>query len=274
MTMQPTRIFRSLALAAAVSAALAAAPAFAQRASLSDRVAALEQQAANNRGNVDLLNQVNQIKNELQALRSQLEELQRKNEQLESTNRAQYLDLDGRLNRMEGGAPTLDPNSVPAAAAPATPAAAAAATPEPAPAVYGDPGAMDRTADERGAYEVAFEALKAGRYAESAQLFQDFLQAHPNGAYAPNAYYWLGESYYVTQNYALAQQQFQALIDRYPTHDKAPGALLKVGLSQYGQKQLGAAEKTLSEVSTRYPGTDAARTADDRLRAIQLSQVQ
>src|SRR3546814_19745188 len=95
---------------------------------------------------------------------------------------------------------------------------------------------MARTADERGDYEVAFNALKAGQYAESAQLFQDFLRAHPSGAYAPNAYYWLGESYYVTQNYALAQQQFQALIDRYPTHDKATGALLKVGLSQYGQQ--------------------------------------
>ena len=271
-------MLRSLAIAAAIGSVLVAAPASAQRASLADRVAALEQQAANNRGNVDLLNQVTQVKNELQALRSQIEELQRKNEQLESTNRAQYLDLDGRLNRMEGGAPgpTLDPGSVPAATAPAAAAAAATAgsAPEAAPAVYGDPGAMTRTADERGAYEVAFDALKAGRYAESAQLFQDFLQAHPSGAYAPNAYYWLGESYYVTQNYALAQQQFQALIDRYPTHDKAPGALLKVGLSQYGQKQLGDAEKTLSEVSTRYPGTDAARTAEDRLRAIQLSQVQ
>src|SRR3546814_1348963 len=78
---------------------------------------------------------------------------------------------------------------------------------------------MARTADERGDYEVAFNALKAGQYAESAQLFQDFLRAHPSGAYAPNAYYWLGESYYVTQNYALAQQQFQALIDRYRSEE-------------------------------------------------------
>ena len=36
-------------------------PAAAQHASLADRVAALEQQAANNQGNVDLLNQVNAL---------------------------------------------------------------------------------------------------------------------------------------------------------------------------------------------------------------------
>jgi tol-pal system protein YbgF len=102
-------------------------------------------------------------------------------------------------------------------------------------------------------------------------MFQEFLQRYPNGAWAPNALYWLGESYYVTQNYQLAQQQFQGLLDRYPTHDKAPGALLKVGLSQYGLKQLDAAEATLAQVVQRYPGTDAARTADDRLRAMQLN---
>ena len=273
--MHPTQIIRSLALVAAAGTALAAMPAFAQRASLADRVATLEQQAANNRGNVDLLNQVTQIKNELQAQRAQIEELQRTIEQMESSGRAQYLDLDGRLNRIEGsgGAPVLDPASVPSTAAPAASAPATAAG-EAVPAVYGDAGAIARTADERTAYESAFDALKGGRYDESARLFQDFLQAHPNGAYAPNAYYWLGESYYVTQNYAMAQQQFQALLDRYPTHDKASGALLKVGLSQYGQQQVDAAERTLSEVSTRYPGTDAARTAEDRLRAIQLSQVQ
>src|SRR3546814_5818672 len=101
MTMHSTTILRSLVFVVATGAALAATPAAAQRASLADRVASLEQQAASNRGNVDLLHQVTQIKNELQALRSQLEELQRKNEQLESTNRAQYLDLDGRLNRSE-----------------------------------------------------------------------------------------------------------------------------------------------------------------------------
>ncbi len=128
-------------------------------------------------------------------------------------------------------------------------------------------------ADERGAYEQAFDALKNGRYDESAQLFQAFLQQYPQGSYAPNALYWLGESYYVTENYPLAREQFQALIERYPTHDKTPGALLKVGLSQYGMQDLDGAEATLAEVGTQYPGTDAARTAADRLRAIQLSRL-
>lgn len=265
---------RSVLAIAFAAALLAAAPAYAQRASLADRMTALEQQAANNRGNVDLLNQVTELRGELQALRAQAEELQHQNEQLRATGRSQYLDLDGRINRLEGGTTVSPPaTAAPAAAGKPASAAASAALPDSKPSVYGDAGALARTADERGAYETAFNALKGGQYAQSAQLFQGFLAAYPNGAYAPNALYWLGESYYVTQNYTLGQAQFQALLDRYPTHDKAPGALLKVGLCQYGQKQFDAAQKTLGIVASRYPGTDAARTAQDRLRAIQLSQL-
>jgi tol-pal system protein YbgF len=264
---------RSLLLALALGAA--ATPTFAQRASLADRVARLEQQAANNQGNVDLLNQVTQLRSEVQALRAQLEELQQQNEQLKQSARNQYLDLDGRITQLEGR-----PSSPGVATRPATPATArptASATPatasaDRAPAVYGDAGRLAQGADERSAYNAAFDVLKAGNYVESARLFQQFLDAYPSGSYAPNALYWLGESYYVTQNYALAQQQFQTLLDRYPTHDKAPGALLKVGLAQYGLRQMDAAEATLSRVAQRYPGSDAARTAEDRLRAIQLNR--
>ncbi len=105
-----------------IAAALAAAaPACAQRASLADRVAALEQQAANNQGNVDLLNQVSQLKSEVQALRAQIEELQQQAEQQKQGNRSQYLDLDGRLNRLEGGAPATTAPRAPMNARPTTP---------------------------------------------------------------------------------------------------------------------------------------------------------
>jgi len=262
---------RKFALALAVVAALAAAtPAFAQRASLADRVATLEQRASDNQANMDLLNQVNQLKSEMQALRSQVEELQQQNRQLQESSKAQYLDTDNRLNRLESGAPAAAAPGPQASAKPSPPPPAVKDTP---PSVHGDPGLLAQSGDERVAYDAAFNQLKAGQYVESARLFQEFLAAHPNGTYTPNALYWLGESYYVTQNYQLAQEQFQALLDRYPTHDKAAGALLKVGLAQFGLKQVDAAERTLADVANRYPGTDAARTASDRLNAIQLSRL-
>jgi tol-pal system protein YbgF len=263
---------RSFALAAAIASTfVVTTPAAAQRASLADRVAALEQRAANNQGNVDLLNQVSQLKAEVSSLRSQIEELQQTNEQAQSTARAQYLDLDGRLNRLEGaGAPVSPGSDLPVVPEASPPSATSGAVPAPPTSIAAAPALAAVGADERASYEAAFDVLKAGRYDESARLFQQFLQQHPDGAYAPNARYWLGESYYVTQNYELALEQFKTLYQRYPTHDKAPGALLKVGLSQYGLKQMDAARETLTEVTQKYPGSDAARTADDRLRSIEL----
>lgn len=254
-----------------IAAALAAAaPAHAQRQSLADRVAALEVQAASDRGNTDLLNQIGQMRTELQQLRSLVEQLQHENTQLKQTSRDQYLDLDGRLNRIEGG--TLP--ATPPVAPPQTPpqAAGSPAAAERPPSVHGDVGAMASTGDERAAYNVAFDALKGGNYADAAQLFLSFLELYPNGAYTPNALYWLGESYYVTQNYQLAAQQFRTLLERYPTHDKASGSLLKLGLSEYGLGKVDDAERTLSDVVAKYPNSDVARTADDRLRSMQLGR--
>jgi tol-pal system protein YbgF len=258
----------SLYAIACAAALVAAAPVHAQRASLAERVAALEQQAASNQGNVDLLNQVNALKSEVQALRAQLEDLQHQSQQSAQTSRSQYLDLDGRLNRLEGGVPAA--TGATTAAPKTTPPAASSGTTDIPPAVHGDAGTLALGADERSSYDAAFDTLKGGDYVASARQFQDFLQHYPDGAYAPNALYWLGQSYYLTQNYALAQQQFQALLDRYPTHAKASSALLKVGLSQLGLKQPDAARTTLQQVIQRYPGTDAARDADDRLRAMAL----
>ncbi|MCF7221985.1 tol-pal system protein YbgF [Marilutibacter chinensis] len=260
-----------LASSMLAAALVAAAPASAQRMSLADRVALLEQRAADNQATMDLLNQVNQLKAEVQALRSQVEELNHQLKQQQESGKAQYLDLDGRLNRLEGGQVAPPAAGADAMATPApSPSAAVRDTP---PSVYGDPGTIAQGADERTAYDAAFTALKTGEYADSASLFQSFLQQYPDGAYAPNALYWLGESYYVTGNYPLAMTQFQALMERYPTHDKAPGALLKLGLSQYGLERIDEAERTLSMVTERYPGTDAARTAADRLSAIQLNRL-
>ncbi len=248
-------MIRSATTGVLLAAMLLASPlALAQRASLADRVAALEVRAAGDQNGAELVNQISQLRAEVQALRGQLEEAQQALEQARQAQRAQYLDLSGRVDRLEGGAP------------PAAPVAEAQPTATATPAADAPMAGMD----ERSAYNHAFDALKGGDYAESARRLRAFLDRFPSGQYAPNALYWLGESYYVTQNYALAGEQFQGLLDRYPTHDKAPGALLKLGLSQYGLREYDRADAILRRVASTYPGTDIARTAEDRLRSLQV----
>jgi tol-pal system protein YbgF len=256
----------TLALAAALAAAM---PAQAQRQSLGDRVAALEQKAAQqaatgSQSSIEQLNRINALQAEVTSLRGTVEQLQNEIEQLKQRGREQYVDLDSRLQRLEGGAPAA---SRPAAsqATPATPAASA-----PPAATNPGPSSPASPADEAAAYGQAFDALKRGDYVASARGFHDFLETYPGAALAPNAWYWLGESYYVTQNYPLAAQSFEMLLNHFPDSGKAPDALLKLGYAQLEMDQSEAGEQTLRQVMARYPDSDAARLADGRLRSLDL----
>ena len=255
---------RTFASIGVLAAALIVSPqVMAQRASLADRVAVLEQRAAGEQNGTELVNQISQLRSEVQELRGQLEQLQQQQEQAKQSQRAQYLDLSGRLDRLENG------STAPAGTVAVPPPVSTSATATAPTAAAAGSGLAGK--DEQTAYGYAFDALKSGDYVESARRLRDFLAAFPGGQLAPNALYWMGESYYVTQNYAMAGDQFRALLDRYPSHDKAPGALLILGLTQYGQKQYPQAEATLRQVLQRYPGTDVARTAQDRLRSMQIA---
>ena len=257
-------------LAAAIAAA---SPASAQRQSLGERVTALEQQAAvqaqsSSQASVEQLNRINQLQSEVQSLRGLVEQLQNEIEQLKQRGRDQYVDIDTRLQRLEGG------GSPPPAASATRPPAADTTTDqatEPAAAIGGPsnpPPGTGNPADEAAAYGAAFDSLKAGDYVASARGFHAFLEAYPNAALAPNAWYWLGESYYVTQNYPLAAEAFDTLLTNFPDSGKAPDALLKLGYAQLEMGRRSEGERTLRQVMDRYPGGDVARLAESRLRAL------
>lgn len=266
--------FRSIRLVLLSLALAASGPAFAQKLSLAERVAQLEQQAAtqgnaSGQANVELLNRLTQMQSEVQALRNQVEQLQNEIEQIKQRNREQYVDLDTRLQRIEAGdvaAPeSAAPGAKPAAAAAKPPSRPAAGKAAPAAA-----GPASSAADEQAAYGSAFEALKRGDYVESARGFKAYLTAFPQGSLAPNAWYWLGESYYVTQNFPIALESFESLLNQFPDSAKAPDALLKKGYCQIEMTDVGAGEQTLNRVIDQYPESDAARLAVSRLRALSL----
>ena len=55
----------------------------------------------------------------------------------------------------------------------------------------------------------------------AAGQFQSFLQTYPDSRLAPNAWYWLGESYYATASYELALKSFGILLERFPIPEKS-----------------------------------------------------
>ncbi|MET0936075.1 MAG: tol-pal system protein YbgF, partial [Luteibacter sp.] len=210
---------------------------------------------------------------QLSQMQGQIEELQHQNQQLQDSQKAQYADIDSRLGRLEKGgaaqAPAAPANVGPAPAA-ATGAAAANASAQPAAAPVSAPATQaPANATEQAAYDTAFKSLRAGDYVTASRGFRDFLTKYPDSPLAPNAYYWLGESYYVTMNYPVAIEAFQRLVKQFPQSDKVSDGLLKVGYCQIELKQQDAAVATLKQVTTKYPGTKAAGLAQERLRRLQ-----
>jgi tol-pal system protein YbgF len=258
---------------AIASATLFGLPVHAQdsRLSLADRVSRLEQQSQKDAGTTPLVNQVNDLQQQLSQLQGQIEELQHQNQQLQDSQKAQYADVDSRLSRLEkGGAAQAQPPAAPAntpQAPVATPAAAAAVAAQSAAPATAPTAPTNAT--EQAAYDTAFKSLRAGDYVTASRGFRDFLTKYPDSPLAPNAYYWLGESYYVTMNYPVAIEAFQRLVKQYPQSDKVSDGLLKVGYCQIELKQQDAAIATLKQVSAKYPGTKAAGLAQERLRRLQ-----
>jgi tol-pal system protein YbgF len=257
-------------------ASLATSSAWAQKQSLAERVASLEQKSsAQNQGagqaNVELLNRLTQLQAEMKALRDQVETLQNENTQLKERNRVQYIDLDSRINKFETGGASVSSTSAnttsrPVASKPLVTKPVASTNTGNNSTFSSDP------ANEEAAYGVAFDALKQKDYVESARLFKTFIDTYPQAQLAPNAWYWLGESYYVTQNYEIAQQSFEGLLSQFPDSSKVPDGMLKLGYCQAQLGQKDRARSTFNEVLRLYPMSDAARFAQSQLRAMNLGQ--
>jgi len=272
---------------ALVITVLGTASAFGQgQSSLADRVTVVEQQLrSSQQGTLSLLNRISGLEQQLRQQQGQIEVLQHQIQLISQRQKAQYLDLDTRISHLDKNSrqPTpASPTSTSAISSTTGPAVAASTSVAIGKGVAGKslPGKVRQAGHAAAAavsqqvlqstYNKAFQFLRDGDYAESARRFAAFLKAHPKAKLAPNAAYWLGESYYVTGNYQVAIDTFRKLLNTYPASNKAPAAELKIGYCQFELHRFKDAIATFQQVIAAYPGTEVARLAKDRLRTIQL----
>lgn len=242
-----------------------------------------------------LISQMQQLLEEVRELRGMVESQQREIENLQRRQRAQFLDLDQRLQQLSGGAPGPGApfpdfeSDMPSALAddrPTTPAGVPVedlpevrppidaqmevmTLPSAVPAAPRDLGTP--TPEEQAAYDRAFRALREQRFADAAEGFSDFLDRFPDSSYAPNALYWLAETYYVSRDFDTALDFFQQLRSRYPRSNKDGDALLKIGFSHFELQQWNQARAALEQVRSEHPNTTLARLAETRLRDMRLA---
>ena len=240
---------------------------------LDQRVGELEAQARN-RSIIDLFNQVETLKTEFARLRGQIEVLQNETENTQKRQRDLYVDLDGRLRKMEA---LIAEQALRAAQMP--PAVVGATAPPGAGApVIGDPSrampattvlppptpAMDPVAEQR-AYDQGLEHFRGGRFGEAVTAFQLFIRNFPKSTLVPSAQYWIGNSLYAVRDFRGAIATQRQLLTQFPDSAKAPDALLNIASAQSELGELQGSRATMQEVVAKYPASEAGAKAKQRL---------
>ena len=221
----------------------------------------------------ELMLEVQSLKRSNRELQGQIEEQQHALARLRKKQRELYLDLDERLNRQQGSAGAAPVAAGNAPAGEASTANVAPSNPSehsisPVTPVAGGNAPTEDPAQIQADYDQAYAYLQPSRreYKKAIAAFKAFLKRYPGSDLADNALYWLGESYYVTQDNAQALKAFERVLSKYPQSDKAPGALLKKGYILDAMGKRNEARKVLQEVQRRYPGSSAASMAKARLK--------
>lgn len=217
-------------------------------AALGGTAAATAGASGNNLGAV--LYQLQQLQREVMMLNGKVEEQAHELRTLKEQNLERYLDLDRRLGATAGGAaaggsmPTTGGGSTAAAGGGNTPAGTGGAE---------QPGEGD-------AYRAAYALVRSQQFDDAVAAFKQFLLNYPDGRYAPNAHYWLGELYLVVtpQDLEASRQSFSLLLSQYPDNPKVPDALFKLGKVQFLKGNRDRSQEYLDRLISEYGSSNSS----------------
>ncbi|MBI4000519.1 MAG: tol-pal system protein YbgF [Nitrospira defluvii] len=121
---------------------------------------------------------------------------------------------------------------------------------------------------DRESYERTLTRFKEGDLDGARQGFAEFLVQHPHSDLAPNARFWLGESYYGKKDYPRAIDAYDQVQLNHPASEKVPAALLKKGYAYLALKDRKRAASALKQVIDLYPRSPEANKAIDKLNQL------
>ncbi len=147
----------------------------------------------------------------------------------------------------------------------ATGSPAAGTAPHGDSAVPAPPAAGNASADQM--YEASLAQLRRGSAATARLGFREMLRAYPGSDKAPDALYFIGESFR-TENADSAAAYYDQVARTYPQSPRAASALYNLGLLNERAKRNPAARDAYQRVVQTYPNSDEAALARDRLKAL------
>jgi tol-pal system protein YbgF len=117
-------------------------------------------------------------------------------------------------------------------------------------------------------YDDAFVNIRRGQYEDAAKGFGDYLKFCSTQELVPDAYYWLGESYYSLERYKEAIIEFDKVVKDFPNSKKRSAAMFKMARcnEELGQKK--DAKSIYNKIISDYPNTLEASQAKERLKEL------
>src|SRR2546428_47812 len=116
-------------------------------------------------------------------------------------------------------------------------------------------------------YDLAYQQYRASRYGTARQAFREFLRVFPTHERAPDALYFIGESF-AGENADSAAAGHHEVVKAYPTSPRAPAALYKLGFLAEQRGDKAAARTYYARVIAGYARSPEANLARDKLQRL------
>ena len=201
-----------------------------------------------------LLNKINTLEKEIQILLSQLEEINYKLNRIEDTQQLRYVDLDKRIHELEGillvqeeiertNIDELDPLA----------------------------GLIeeDDASNEFDLWSESLQLVEDGRFAEASEKLRYLILSFPEGNFIGDALFWLGEIYFLQENYIDSSDSFIELISTYEDHSRIPDANFKLGMISLRSEDSNKAKEYFNYLINNYPDSGAGILAAEELKKFQ-----
>ncbi len=117
-------------------------------------------------------------------------------------------------------------------------------------------------------FEIGRDQIQRGSPAAGRKALSDFLQLYPNHDLAPDALFYLAETYAVERNEAAADSTWMQVYTKYPTSERAAEALYRHGLYLENSGRRREAKEVYERVVKEYSSKGAAQLARERLQTL------
>jgi tol-pal system protein YbgF len=177
-------------------------------------------------------------------------------------------DLAQQVQNLEARVAQLESQMAQPQGRPPAPAATKPRAQE-APAAAGAPKAAAPAAASPGSEKNYTEGMRlyhAKKYGEAQNQLHQYLKSLPKGPKAPEARYYLADSFYQEGKFKEAGVEFNKLRLQFPQSILAPAGLLRQSLCYKNQQQMGTYRSTLQKLVKAYPNSPEAKEAQKMLK--------